>query len=125
MGANMERIMKAQALRDTSTMGYMAAKKHLEINPDHAILENLRQRAEADKNKSVKDLVMLLFETALLSSGFSLEDPAVHAQRIHRMIKLGLGIDEDSDEIPDATDDGDMPPLEGDAEDASRMEEVD
>merc|ERR1712059_238076 len=91
--ANMERIMKAQALRDTSTMGYMAAKKHLEINPDHAILENLRQRAEADKNdKSVKDLVMLLFETALLSSGFSLEDPAVHAQRIHRMIKLGLGI---------------------------------
>merc|ERR1711872_1020595 len=94
--ANMERIMKAQALRDTSTMGYMAAKKHLEINPDHSIVENLRQRAEADKNdKSVKDLVMLLFETSLLSSGFSLEDPAVHAKRIHRMIKLGLGIDED------------------------------
>jgi len=125
--ANMERIMKAQALRDTSTMGYMAAKKHLEINPDHSILENLRQRAEADKNdKSVKDLVMLLFETALLSSGFSLEDPAVHAQRIHRMIKLGLGIDDDSDEVAEAAEDeSDMPPLEGDAEDASRMEEVD
>merc|ERR1719498_2075592 len=122
--ANMERIMKAQALRDTSTMGYMAAKKHLEINPDHSILENLRQRAEADKNdKSVKDLVMLLFETALLSSGFSLEDPAVHAQRIHRMIKLGLGIDDDSDEVDTgAADDTDMPSLEGDAEDASRME---
>merc|ERR1719319_131702 len=78
--ANMERIMKAQALRDTSTMGYMAAKKHLEINPDHSIVENLRQRADADKNdKSVKDLVMLLFETSLLSSGFSLEDPALHS----------------------------------------------
>merc|ERR1739842_48467 len=125
--ANMERIMKAQALRDTSTMGYMAAKKHLEINPDHSILENLRQRAEADKNdKSVKDLVMLLFETALLSSGFSLEDPAVHAQRIHRMIKLGLCIDDDEGDVEDAAaDDMDMPPLEGDAEDASRMEEVD
>jgi len=124
--ANMERIMKAQALRDTSTMGYMAAKKHLEINPDHNILENLRQRAEADKNdKSVKDLVQLLFETALLSSGFSLEDPAVHAQRIHRMIKLGLGIDDDTDDVAETVDDGDMPPLEGDAEDASRMEEVD
>merc|ERR1712066_200112 len=59
--ANMERIMKAQALRDTSTMGYMAAKKHMEINPDHGIIENLRQRAEADKNdKSVKDLVALV-----------------------------------------------------------------
>merc|ERR1712133_47734 len=124
--ANMERIMKAQALRDTSTMGYMAAKKHLEINPDHSIVENLRQRVEADKNdKSVKDLVMLLFETALLSSGFALEEPAVHAQRIHRMIKLGLGIDEADEEVEEAADEGDMPPLEGAEEDASRMEEVD
>jgi len=125
--ANMERIMKAQALRDTSTMGYMAAKKHLEINPDHSIIANLKEKADVDKNdKSVKDLVLLLFETALLSSGFALEDPAVHSQRIHRMIKLGLGIDEDDDapmEDNAATDD--MPPLEGDAEDASRMEEVD
>merc|ERR1712096_240044 len=48
--ANMERIMKAQALRDTSTMGYMAAKKHLEINPDHSILENLKGKSDADKN---------------------------------------------------------------------------
>merc|ERR1711974_272385 len=124
--ANMERIMKAQALRDTSTMGYMAAKKHLEINPDHSIVENLRQRAETDKNdESVKDLVMLLFETGLLSSGFSLEDPQIHAQRIHRMIKLGLGIEDDDGDVEDAAvDDMDMPPLEGDAEDASRMEEV-
>jgi len=126
--ANMERIMKAQALRDTSTMGYMAAKKHLEINPDHSIVETLRQKADADKNdKSVKDLVMLLFETSLLSSGFSLEDPGVHASRIYRMIKLGLGIDEeDAAPVEDSNNAGEeMPPLEGDDEDASRMEEVD
>jgi len=123
--ANMERIMKAQALRDTSTMGYMAAKKHLEINPEHAIVDNLRLKAEADKNdKSVKDLVMLLFETSLLSSGFSLEDPGVHAARIHRMIKLGLGIDEDEPVTAEETKE-DVPPLEGETEDASRMEEVD
>merc|ERR1712002_479135 len=123
--ANMERIMKAQALRDTSTMGYMAAKKHLEINPDHSILENLRQKVESDKNdKSVKDLVVLLFETSLLSSGFTLEDPAVHARRIHRMIKLGLGIDEDDETDTAVVEDSDMPPLEGESEDASRMEEV-
>merc|ERR1712066_396162 len=124
--ANMERIMKAQALRDTSTMGYMAAKKQLEINPDHSIVESLRAKAEADKNdKSVKDLVLLLFETALLSSGFALEDPAVHSQRIHRMIKLGLGIDDDGEEAVEDTNMDDMPELEGDGDDAGRMEEVD
>nr|AAS45246.2 heat shock protein 90 [Locusta migratoria] len=125
--ANMERIMKAQALRDTSTMGYMAAKKHLEINPDHPVMETLRQKAEADKNdKAVKDLVMLLFETALLSSGFTLEEPQVHASRIYRMIKLGLGIDEEEPQAAEEEKvDAEMPPLEGDNEDASRMEEVD
>ncbi|XP_063630004.1 heat shock protein 83 [Cydia splendana] len=124
--ANMERIMKAQALRDTSTMGYMAAKKHLEINPDHSIVETLRQKADADKNdKAVKDLVILLYETALLSSGFALDEPQVHASRIYRMIKLGLGIDEDEPIQVEEASAGDVPPLEGDADDASRMEEVD
>uniref|UniRef100_A0A8C2MNE5 HSP90AB1 n=1 Tax=Cricetulus griseus TaxID=10029 RepID=A0A8C2MNE5_CRIGR len=119
--ANMERIMKAQALRDNATMGYMT------INPDHSIIETLRQKAEADKNdKSVKDLVILLYETALLSSGFSLEDPQTHANRIYRMIKLGLGIDEDDPTVDDtsAAVTEEMPPLEGD-DDTSRMEEVD
>ncbi|KPJ17593.1 Heat shock protein 83 [Papilio machaon] len=124
--ANMERIMKAQALRDTSTMGYMAAKKHLEINPDHSIVETLRQKAEADKNdKAVKDLVILLYETALLSSGFTLDEPQVHASRIYRMIKLGLGIDEDEPIQVEESGAGEVPALEVDADDASRMEEVD
>lgn len=125
--ANMERIMKAQALRDNSTMGYMAAKKHLEINPDHPVIDTLRQKADAEKNdKSVKDLVILLFETALLSSGFTLQEPQVHAARIYRMIKLGLGIDEDEPMAVEELSTSDVPPTEGaDAEDASRMEEVD
>lgn len=127
--ANMERIMKAQALRDTSTMGYMAAKKHLEINPDHSIIKTLKEKIDADKNdKAAKDLVLLLFETSLLTSGFSLEDPGTHANRIHRMIKLGLGIDEEEPTgiaETGAASTEDMPPLEGDEDDASRMEEVD
>jgi len=127
--ANMERIMKAQALRDTSTMGYMSAKKHLEINPEHQIMIALKKKVEADKNdKSIKDLIVLLFETALLSSGFTLEDPQNHASRIHRMIKLGLGVDDDDSGATDEAADADMPALEEDAaddEDKARMEEVD
>merc|ERR1712004_553390 len=123
--ANMERIMKAQALRDTSTMGYMAAKKHLEINPDHSIVENLRQRAETDKNdKSVRTLSSC--SSRPLSSALASASRTPPCTRgAHRMIKLGLGIDEDDEADAAVADDTDMPPLEGESEDASRMEEVD
>jgi molecular chaperone HtpG len=120
--ANMERIMKAQALRDTSMSSYMSSKKTMEINPEHPIIVSLVQRAAADPNdRAVKDLVWLLFETALLTSGFNLEEPTGFAKRIHRMIKMGLSIG--GDEPAEADADNDVPPLEEEGE--SKMEEVD
>eukprot|EP01128_Nolandella_sp_AFSM9_P000458 TRINITY_DN10615_c0_g1_i1.p1 TRINITY_DN10615_c0_g1~~TRINITY_DN10615_c0_g1_i1.p1 ORF type:complete len:726 (-),score=299.43 TRINITY_DN10615_c0_g1_i1:76-2220(-) len=122
--ANMTRIMAAQALRANSGSNYMTSKKTFEIQPEHPIVVSLRQKVEADaSDKTVKDLVWLMYETALLTSGFTLDEPVNFAARIYRMIKLGLSIDAD-DEEEEEDDFSDMPGLDG-GEDDGEMEEVD
>jgi len=128
--ANMERIMKAQALRNSSMSGFMVSKKTLEINPKHPIIVSMRKKLAAKpSDKTVKDMVWLLYETSLLTSGFSLNEPQTFASRIHKLIKLGLSIDEDDSKDDGKTEDGgdDLPALEDTTAAAgdTPMEEVD
>ena len=109
----------------------MTGQKTMEINYLHSIIRTMREKVEADESdKTVKDLIWLMYDTSLLTSGFSLEQPTVFAKRIHRLIHLGLGLEEDGEEEDDEMDD--LPPLvavdgeDGDGdEDESTMEEVD
>jgi molecular chaperone HtpG len=133
--ANMERIMKAQALRDSNMSSYMMSKKTMEINPHHIIIKTLMERYSGDENsKTLKDLVNLIFESSLIASGFNIEEPAIFVNRINNMIKLGLSLDED--EKPEVEEDKDIDndvdedededeDKDKDKDEKSQMEEVD
>lgn len=122
--ANMERIMKAQALKDSSMSSHMKSQKIMEINPYHKILVGLKNIMDKDKNdKTAKDLVHLMYDTSLIVSGFGLDNPSHFSKLIHNMIVLGLNMDPEDDveeaeeELPEITTE--------EAEDESKMEEVD
>merc|ERR1719463_693074 len=85
----------------------------MEVNPTHPIISALVKKSDADSSdKTVKDLIWLLYDTSLLTSGFSLTEPVVIANRIHRLIKLGLEIDDEEGDDDDDADD--MPGLDDD-----------
>ena len=101
--ANMERIMKAQALSDDGRMAYMRGRKTLEINPGHPIIKTLKDKSEDDADdEDTKRTALIMYETALLESGFMFEEPKGFAGRLFDMVRRDLGVEADAEvEEPD------------------------
>jgi heat shock protein beta len=136
--ANMERIMKAQTFADSSKQSYMKSKKTMEINYLHPIIRSIKEKSEADdSDQSVTDLANLLFDAALIQSGFSVGEATDFASRIHRVVSTGLDIDpnapmaepepdpepedeeEEEEEVVEAADDDAADPVDDAADDAA------
>ena len=117
----MERLMKAQALGDDQQKAFMVSKKTMEINKDHKIIKELKNRFEKDKNdKTINDLVGLIYDVSLIRSGFSLENTKNFSSRIYRIVELGLGLDDDTDDTENLDE-----VVQDDNIDESQMEQVD
>ena len=96
--ANMERILKAQTLGN-SMNDYMRPKKIFEINPTNKIIQNLNKKIKTQQNEKLyKDLIWLLYDVSVITSGFSLEKPNAFGNKIHKLINLGLSIDDEEEQ---------------------------
>ncbi|KAH8509611.1 hypothetical protein H0E87_011387 [Populus deltoides] len=121
--ANMERIMQAQTLSDANKQAYMRGKRVLEINPRHPIIKELRERVVKDpEDDSVKQTAHLMYQTALMESGFILNDPKDFASRIYSSVKSSLSISPDA--IIEEEDDVEEVEVEAETKEATSSSEA-
>tara|TARA_Y100000741_G_scaffold286054_2_gene225903 strand:- start:4 stop:2121 length:2118 start_codon:yes stop_codon:yes gene_type:complete len=125
--ANMQRILKAQALNNNDMLQYMMKQKEMEINPKNKIIIDLNMKHKKNKDDPIiGNITHLLYDISLLTSGFTIEDPSAFASKFNKMIQLGLSIDDDDsddEEIVNKDVNDDVDNKEHDKE--STMEQVD
>merc|ERR1712217_463860 len=124
--AQQERVMKAQAFQNKEQISMMSGRKTLEINPNHPVVIDLLSKIKADKeDKAAKDTAQVLFQTALIESGYEIADPSALVNRVYRLMSKELGVDPDAPlkevEVPE----GDEEEEEAEEEDKDDSDESD
>merc|ERR1712146_147491 len=95
--AQQERVMKAQAFQNKEQISMMSGRMTLEINPNHPVVADLLEKVKADKeDKAAKDTSQVLFQTALIESGYEIADPSALVNRVYRLMSKELGVDPDA-----------------------------
>lgn len=131
--AQQEKVMRAQAFQNKEQVGMMAGRKTLEINPNHPVVIDLLAKVKADKeNDAAMDTAHVLFQTALVESGYEIADPSALVSRVYRLMSKELGVDPDAPlqevEVPEdeeeEAEEEDAEDAEDDDQDAKRGEEL-
>merc|ERR1712031_87987 len=95
--AQQEKVMKAQSFQNKEQVGMMSGRKTLEVNPNHPVIADLLSKVKADKDdKPALDTAQVLFQTALLESGYEIADPSALVNRVYRLMSKELGVDPDA-----------------------------
>merc|ERR1712132_16609 len=126
--AQQEKIMKAQAFQNKDQLSMMSGRKTLEINPNHPVIIDLLSKVKADKeNAAALDTAQVLFQTALIESGYEIADPSALVNRVYRLMSKELGVDPDAPikevEVPEGEEEEEEDDDKDDSEDSDGGDE--
>merc|ERR1712217_996067 len=126
--AQQERVMKAQASQNKDQISMMSGRKTLEINPNHPVAVDLLSKVKADKeDKAAKDTAHVLFQTALIESGYEIADPSALVNRVYRLMSKELGVDPDAPlkeiEVPEDEEEAEEDDKEEEGDDSDEKED--
>merc|ERR1712084_203365 len=126
--AQQEKVMKAQAFQNKDQLSTMSGRKTLEVNPKHPVVADLLSKVKADKeDKAALDTAQVLFQTALIESGYEIADPSALVNRVYRLMSKELGVDPDAPlkevEVPEEEEEEEAEDKDEDGDDADDKED--
>merc|ERR1711866_4875 len=126
--AQQERVMKAQSFQNKDQIGMMSGRKTLEVNPNHPVIVDLLSKVKSDKeDKAAVDTAQVLFQTALIESGYEIADPSALVNRVYRLMSKELGVDPDAPlkevEVPEGEEEEEAEDKDDESDDAEDKKE--